>query len=98
MVRETEWKRNRRDIPAGLQEAGVVIGQAASLAIDNASKCAHKGGCYYGSCWAYCGIDLSHGDWCYTTRSHSQSYDYVGCTRDTDCDLCWKCGGPCTLF
>lgn len=50
-----------------------------------------------GYCWAWCGISLSGGEWCYTTKTHTQSYEYVECKQDSDCDVCWKCGGPCTL-
>lgn len=36
-------------------------------------------------------------EWCYTTRSYSQSYRYVSCSNDNECDLCWKCAGPCSV-
>ncbi len=69
----------------------------ATVAIINAGKCSEKGGCYKGYCWAYCGLSLSNGDWCYTTKSYSQSFQYVRCIDDSECDLCWKCAGSCTL-
>lgn len=52
-----------------------------------------KGGCHKGYCYAYC--DLG---WCYTTRGSTQSYVYVRCNHDNQCDDCWSCGGPCALF
>lgn len=63
----------------------------------NAGKCSEKGGCYKGLCWAYCGLSLSSLDWCYTTESYSQSYEYVTCEYNSDCNLCWRCAGSCTL-
>lgn len=69
----------------------------AIMAIVNAGRCSSKGGCNSGYCWAYCGISLKGGDWCYTTETYSQSYQYVTCKDDSDCNLCWKCGGPCSL-
>lgn len=55
----------------------------------------NRGGCYYGYCWAGC-TATSVGEWCYTTKTYSQSYDYVTCSSDSDCDLCWACAGPCS--
>lgn len=57
------------------------------------------GGCFNGYCWAYCegfGIPGTR-EWCYTTKSYSQSYEYVGCSQDSECDACWKCAGSCTV-
>lgn len=76
---------------------GLLIG-LPMLAIENAGKCSYTAGCYKGSCWAYCGISLSSGDWCYTTKTYSQSYAYVSCKHDDECNKCWKCAGPCTVF
>lgn len=76
----------------------VVLGGALTgVAIDNSFKCSDNGGCYKGYCWNYCGLSLSSGDWCYSTKTYSQSYDYVRCDKDSDCNLCWKCAGPCTV-
>lgn len=61
-------------------------------------SCAKEAGCHNGYCWTYCGLSLSTGDWCYTTKSYSYSRDYVTCTHDSQCDPCWKCGGLCALF
>lgn len=36
---------------------------------------------------------------CYTTKSgYSQDRKYVRCSRPSDCDGCWKCAGPCTIW
>ncbi|XP_026819556.2 uncharacterized protein LOC113558283 [Rhopalosiphum maidis] len=51
-------------------------------------------GCHNNRCWSYCSIG---NQWCYTTKTYSQSYAYVSCTRDDECNGCWKCGGPCTV-
>lgn len=79
--------------------AGAVfgIGALAGVAIDNSQRCAFEAGCHKGYCWTYCGLSLSSGDWCYTTKTYSQSFDYVRCSRDDECDKCWKCAGSCTL-
>lgn len=68
-----------------------------TLAISNAGKCSEIYGCWKGYCWTYCGLSLSRGDWCYTTKTYSQSFDYVECSADSDCDPCWKCAGSCTV-
>lgn len=81
-------------IVTALVTSGVLAGGAS---LTNAFKCSNGRGCHKGYCWAWCGADLSSGDWCYTTRSHSQSFDYVKCSRDGQCDNCWKCAGSCTL-
>lgn len=61
-----------------------------------------RGGCWKGYCWAGCntGFPLTIGvEWCYTsTKSYSQSYSYVTCTADTQCNFNWKCAGPCAAF
>lgn len=77
-----------------------IITMGLPAAIDsaiNAFKCSEKAGCHRGYCWAWCGVSLSKGEWCYTTRSFSQSDEYVTCKDDYDCEKCWKCGGLCTL-
>jgi len=51
-------------------------------------------GCHKNYCWSYCSLG---NQWCYTTKSSSQSFDYVPCTRDDECNGCWKCAGSCTL-
>ena len=55
-------------------------------------------GCHKGFCWAYCGLTGRGGDWCYTTKSFSQSFRYERCTVDRDCSPCWKCAGLCSLW
>lgn len=38
-----------------------------------------------GLCWAYCGLSLSSGEWCYTTKKSTGLWkgDYVACTKDS---------------
>ncbi|KAF6207967.1 hypothetical protein GE061_016416 [Apolygus lucorum] len=55
-----------------------------------------RAGCHKGYCWADCWAVLQSGEWCYTTRSHSQSHTYVPCSADNQCNPNWKCGGPCS--
>lgn len=62
-------------------------------ALESLDGCSKKTGCHMGYCWAYCGLSLSSGDWCYTTMTHTQSFDYVPCTHDSECCGCWKCAG-----
>ncbi|KAH9478500.1 Allergen Tha p 2 [Psilocybe cubensis] len=60
-----------------------------------------RGGCWKGYCWAGCstGFPLTEGaEWCYTTQSYSQSYQYVRCSDASQCNKNWKCGGPCAAF
>ena len=85
------------------QEGDIITGiltLGSGLAVDsikNAFECSQKAGCHKGYCWAWCGVSLSGGEWCYTTRTYSQSFNYVSCNSDSDCDPCWKCAGSCTL-
>lgn len=72
--------------------AGDLAGQAAA----NSFKCADRAGCHNGYCWTYCGLLLGT-EWCYTTQSYSQSFQYVSCTHDSQCNKCWKCAGSCTV-
>lgn len=65
--------------------------------ISNSNGCAEVSGCYLGYCWSYCGISKTDGEWCYTTRSFSQSFQYEKCTLDWHCEKCWNCAGSCTL-
>lgn len=73
--------------------AGIMVGTA----ISNSQKCSEFAGCHRGNCWSWCGLDLSGGEWCYITRTYSQSFQYVPCLRDSDCDKCWKCASSCTV-
>ncbi|GBP40613.1 Allergen Tha p 2 [Eumeta japonica] len=59
-------------------------------------QCSYKRGCRDGYCWAGCGWGGGDDDWCYTTTSYSQSYAYVECTSDAQCDGCWNCAGICS--
>ncbi|KAF8454120.1 hypothetical protein BDZ91DRAFT_786602 [Kalaharituber pfeilii] len=64
-------------------------GQQLGLFVCRA-KCAiacgtDRGGCYKGWCWAGCssGVPGFEGkEWCYTTKSYSQSFEYVRCNED----------------
>lgn len=67
---------------------------------ENHSNCVTSGGCWKGYCWAHClaiGNLVVANEWCYTTKSYSQSYEYVTCSSDSECDLCWNCAGSCTV-
>ncbi|XP_055306973.1 allergen Tha p 2-like [Sitodiplosis mosellana] len=78
--------------------AGIGVGiDWIKKSIANSNACSEKAGCHKGYCWAWCGVSLTGGEWCYTTRSYSQSFQYVTCNQDSDCDKCWKCAGSCTL-
>lgn len=57
-------------------------------------------GCKNGLCWTTCigAIPWWGMERCYSTRGHSQSYDFVKCTSDSQCKEGWLCGGPCTAF
>lgn len=89
--------RTKRDLIA-VAAVSVIYGVGlASMSISNSQKCSVEAGCQKGKCWAWCGVSLSNGEWCYTTKTYSQSYAFVPCTSDGDCDKCWKCGGPCTI-
>nr|CDZ09825.1 Allergenic protein Tha p 2 [Thaumetopoea processionea] len=78
-----------------LFELGSVVGDILSD-----KGCHFSFGCHKGYCWAGCGNPRnpwSWGDhWCYTTKTYSQSYSYVECTQDSECNGCWSCGGPCS--
>lgn len=90
--------RTKRELIA-VVAVGIMYGVGlASMSIANSNKCSVEAGCHKGKCWAWCGVSLSDGEWCYTTKTYSQSYDYVACTSDYDCEKCWKCGGPCSIF
>lgn len=54
-------------------------------------------GCHKGYCWSYCSAfsAVEYSEWCYTTKTHSQSYQYVPCKSQDDCEHYWHCGGPC---
>lgn len=65
--------------------------------------CKKEKGCYKGKCCKPCvGASaifwwLKGDEWCYSTRSYSQSYQYVYCYFDDVCDPNWHCAGPCTI-
>lgn len=89
--------RTKRDLIATTVVALIYGVGLASLSIANQNKCSVNAGCFKGHCWAWCGVSLSDGEWCFTTKTHSQSYEYVHCSSDDECNKCWKCAGPCTL-
>lgn len=79
---------------------GIAAGQAIAGGVGSAlnSPSCTRFGCHKGYCWAYCHAVLGNErEWCYTTRGSSQDYNYVGCSRDSDCDGCWKCAGACSI-
>lgn len=75
-----------------IQQFGQMTGQAALTSY----KCSDRAGCHNGYCWAFCGHMLST-EWCYISSSHSQSFQYVSCTNDSQCNKCWKCLRSCTV-
>lgn len=75
----------------GIVGGGVAIGKTAQ-----GERCRDYG-CHKGYCWAWCGITHDHGEWCYTTKTYSQSFKYVQCSSDSECNGCWHCAGSCTL-
>jgi len=81
-------------IVAGVGGVTSAVGGLVSVISRAADQSCREFGCHKNSCWSYCSLG---NQWCYTTKSYSQSYDYVSCTRDDECNGCWKCGGPCTL-
>lgn len=53
-------------------------------------------GCNKGHCWKWCdGID--DGKWCFTTKTFADSYDFVPCINESDCEIGLECGGPCRI-
>lgn len=46
-------------------------------------------------CWAACNMRLTLEPWCWTTKSYSQSYQYVKCDTADDCNCDWSCASPC---
>lgn len=68
------------------------------VARDWSGQCSARGGCFRGYCWAGCAATLLQAnEWCYTTKSYSQSFEYVTCSQDSECNLCWSCAGSCTI-
>ncbi|XP_065670967.1 blastula protease 10 [Hydra vulgaris] len=54
-----------------------------------------KCGCSKGYCWSKCSGDW----WCYTNGAFqsSQNKNYVYCSKDSQCEQGWSCGGTCRL-
>lgn len=84
-----------------LNEVGSILENAAKIN----TGCVESGryGCHKGYCWSYCtaaGTVLFgiKNEWCYTTKGSTQDRNYIKCSSSSDCDACWKCGGPCALF
>lgn len=64
---------------------------------DGNKECGYQGGCHKGFCWSFCDATAINGEWCYTTKGRSQDFNYVECSRDDECNRCWKCAGSCTI-
>lgn len=94
--------RNKRGfwaIFAGTSLGSIVGGTTVGLAVPaivNSFECGQFG-CLNGRCWSYCGVSLTGGEWCYTTKGYSQDFNYVSCSNADDCNGCWKCAGSCTV-
>lgn len=70
------------------------VGGLTSVIAQAADQSCREFGCHKNYCWSYCSLG---NQWCYTTKTYSQSFAYVSCTKDEDCNGCWKCAGSCTL-
>ncbi|VVC32110.1 Hypothetical protein CINCED_3A016102 [Cinara cedri] len=81
-------------VVAGVGGVIAATGGLVSVISRAADQSCREFGCHKNYCWSYCSLG---NQWCYTTKTYSQSYNYVSCTKDEDCNGCWKCGGPCTL-
>lgn len=81
---------NSNDIRFGDSRETILTAKQTSWKHSNYS------GCNKGHCWKWCdGVD--DGKWCFTTKTYTDSYDFVPCTNDLDCDIALKCGGPCRI-
>lgn len=98
LIESVAWNRTRRDLGASAVVAVIYGIGLASLSIANSNKCSATAGCHKGFCWAWCGVSLTGGEWCYTTHTYSQSYEYIPCKYDSECNECWKCAGACTVW
>lgn len=81
------------------KDAPIIGGVVENIEDAVRGSCTTEYGCYSGKCWARCyAVPLVRGkEWCYTTKSYSQSYEKVDCTQDMDCNGCWKCASSCTV-
>lgn len=70
--------------------------ETISTANQTPTKRSNYSGCNKSHCWKRCnGVD--DGKWCFTTKSYAESYDFVPCTNDSECDASLECGGPCRM-
>ena len=51
-------------------------------------------GCNEGYCYTQC-FRYKMDGMCLSTKTHTQSYDYVKCTNDSDCKGEWNCAEHC---
>jgi hypothetical protein len=61
-----------------------------------ATTCTTWFGCHNGYCWAGCAgafPSVTGPEWCYTTKSSGK----ITCSKDNDCDGCWRCSSPCSV-
>lgn len=94
---ENALNRTKRDFGAAAVVGVFYAVGLATMSISNSFKCSATAGCFKGYCWTWCGVSLTDGEWCYTTKTYSQSFEYVPCKYDSECNECWKCAGSCTL-
>jgi len=94
------------DLPDSINYTNVQYGVCGGFAVlmdfngvfDNCTTKPYDWGCHKGWCWSGCQVgSFNINEWCYTTKTWSQSYDYVRCGQKYDCSPDWKCGGPCSL-
>ncbi|XP_008180795.1 uncharacterized protein LOC100168737 [Acyrthosiphon pisum] len=81
-------------VVAGIGGVTAAVGGLVSVISKAADQSCREFGCHKNYCWSYCSLG---NQWCYTTKTYSQSFEYVSCTRDDECNGCWKCAGSCTL-
>lgn len=86
------FKNKVNGLGGGFTDIGVAIGSATS------NSCGTEAGCHKGKCWTWCGLSLSSGEWCYTTKGKTWDGGYISCSDDWQCGKCWKCAGACALF
>lgn len=112
-VAKDTFPRNKRQLPSNedLEKLGqqlldiardsplAPVIKVVDIAQHVSKECVKEFGCSNSKCWARCyAVPIVFGqEWCYTTKSYSQSYEKVDCTQDSDCDGCWKCATSCTV-
>lgn len=73
------------------------INEQNATAIERPKResCSAEWGCHDGYCWADC-QGYGYTGWCWTTKSYSQSYQWVTCEHSGQCGQCDSCADPCS--